>query len=269
MVSFPPCKINLGLHIIRKRQDGYHDLETCFYPIAWTDILEVIPADTLTFTSSGLAVPGKEEDNLCLKAYHLLRQDFNLGPVKIYLHKIIPMGAGLGGGSSDAAHTVRLLNNVFQLNLSPEKMMEYTARLGSDCSFFIQDKPMLGTGRGEVLHPLSLSLKGKFLVLIKPNVHVSTAEAYAGITPREPEVHLQDILEKKTLAEWRYFIHNDFETSVFQKYPLIADLKKSLYNQGAVYASMSGSGASVFGIFEKEIPVTIPDGCMGWSGLLR
>jgi 4-diphosphocytidyl-2-C-methyl-D-erythritol kinase len=267
MVSFPPCKINLGLHIIRKRPDGYHDLETCFYPVPWTDILEIIPADSLAFTSSGLAIPGREDDNLCLKAYRLLQRDFNLKPVKIHLHKIIPMGAGLGGGSADGAHTVRLLNNQFQLNLSAEKMMAYTAQLGSDCSFFIQDKPLLGTGRGEVLQPLALSLKGKYMVIAKPDVHVSTAEAYAGVTPALPALPLHEAITQP-LHAWKNVVHNDFETSVFQKYPVIASLKETLYRQGAVYASMSGSGAAVFGIFDKEVPVTLPDGYASWRGIL-
>ena len=268
MVSFPPCKINLGLHIIRKRGDGFHDLETCFYPVPWTDILEIIPSDILSFTTSGTAIPGNDADNLCLKAYHLLQKDFNLAPVNIHLHKIIPTGAGLGGGSADAAHTIRLLNTVFQLNLSVEKMMAYAAQLGSDCAFFIQDKPMMGTGRGEILQPASLSLKGKYLVLIKPPVHVSTAEAYAGIVPVQPAVSLQQLLETHALADWKRAIKNDFEESVFKKYPVIADLKDTLYKHDAIYASMSGSGASVFGIFEREVAIAIPDGYTSWTGLL-
>lgn len=268
MVSFPPCKINLGLHIIRKRDDGFHDLETCFYPVPWTDILEIIPSDILSFTTSGNAIPGNDADNLCLKAYHLLQRDFNLAPVKIHLHKIIPTGAGLGGGSADAAYTIRLLNTVFQLNLSVEKMMAYAAQLGSDCAFFIQDKPMMGTGRGEILQPASLSLKGKYLVLIKPPVHVSTAEAYAGISPAQPAVPLQQLLETNALTEWKHVIKNDFEESVFKKYPAIADLKNILYKHDAIYACMSGSGASVFGIFDREVAIAIPDGYTSWTGLL-
>lgn len=268
MVSFPPCKINLGLHIIRKRADGFHDLETCFYPVPWTDILEVIPSDSLSFTSSGIAIPGNAEDNLCLKAYKLLKNDFDLAPVNIHLHKIIPTGAGLGGGSSDAAHTIRLLNIVFKLNLTVDAMMNYAAKLGSDCAFFIQDKPMMGTGRGEILNELPLSLKGKFMVLVKPNVHVSTAEAYAGISPRQPETELQHILERQELSGWKAFLKNNFEESVFHKYPVIASVKENLYNQGGIYASMSGSGASVFGIFEKEITLNIPSEYTSWSGLL-
>jgi 4-diphosphocytidyl-2-C-methyl-D-erythritol kinase len=268
MVSFPPCKINLGLHIIRKRADGFHDLETCFYPVPWTDILEIIPADILSFTTSGTVIPGNDADNLCLQAYYLLQKDFNLGSVKIHLHKIIPTGAGLGGGSADAAHTIRLLNTVFQLNLPVEKMMAYAAQLGSDCAFFIQDKPMMGTGRGEILQPASLSLKGKYLALIKPTIHVSTAEAYAGISPAQPAVPLQQLLETHGLAEWKDVIKNDFEETVFNNYPAIAELKAAFYKQGAIYASMSGSGASVFGIFEREVALAVPEGYTSWQGIL-
>jgi 4-diphosphocytidyl-2-C-methyl-D-erythritol kinase len=268
MVSFPPCKINLGLHIIRKRADGFHDLETCFYPVPWTDILEVIPADILSFATSGTAIPGNDADNLCLKAYHLLKKDFDIAPVKIHLHKIIPTGAGLGGGSADAAHTIRLLNTIFKLDLPVEKMMAYAAKLGSDCAFFVQDKPMMGAGRGEILHPTSLSLKGKYLVLIKPPVHVSTAEAYAGISPQQPAIPLQQLLETYTLSDWKHRVKNDFEESVFKKYPVIAELKENFYKHHAIYASMSGSGASVFGIFDQEVSIDVPKEYTSWMGLL-
>lgn len=266
MVLFPPCKINLGLHIVNKRPDGYHDLETCFYPVPWTDVLEVIPSEETTFTSSGDPIPGNPEENLCLKAYHLLSADFNLGAVKIHLHKIIPTGAGLGGGSSNAAYTLRALNAIFALGLSQEQLMGYAARLGSDCTFFIQDRPMIGTGRGEILRETSLSLAGKFLALVNPGVHVSTAEAYSGVTPRPPEVELRTVLEKTTAAQWKDLLKNDFEESVFKKYPVIREVKEELYRSGAVYACMSGSGSTVFAIFEKE--VTLGMSYRTWSGLL-
>jgi 4-diphosphocytidyl-2-C-methyl-D-erythritol kinase len=254
MVSFPPCKINLGLNIIRKREDGYHDIETCFYPIPLTDVLEVIPSNELMFTSSGNSIPGEASDNLCMKAYALLKKDFSLPGVKIHLHKIIPTGAGLGGGSSNAAHTLLLLNAIFELNLSSQKLMTYASLLGSDCSFFIGGKPMLGSGRGEILKPLSLSLKGKFLILMNPGLHVSTADAYSRVVPGPAPLAIESILSMP-LETWRKVLQNEFEKSVFERFPLIANLKDHVYESGALYASMSGSGSSVFGIFDKEVPV--------------
>jgi 4-diphosphocytidyl-2-C-methyl-D-erythritol kinase len=249
MITFPPCKINLGLNIVRKRADGYHDLVTCFYPVPWTDMLEIVVAEKLTFSSSGNAIPGDAADNLCLKAYHLLREDFGLSPVSMHLHKVIPTGAGLGGGSSDAAHTLRLLNELFELHLGKEQLKTYAARVGSDCAFFIDDQPMLGTGRGEVLAPLHVDLKGKFLVIVKPEIHVSTAQAYSGVHPKEPVADLAYVLETEPVEKWRTSVVNDFEETVFARHPSLREIKESLYEQGAVYAAMSGSGAAVFGLF--------------------
>jgi 4-diphosphocytidyl-2-C-methyl-D-erythritol kinase len=251
MVSFPPCKINLGLHVVGKRPDGYHNLETCFYPVPWTDILEVIQSKEFSFSSSGNSIPGLAEQNLCVKAYQMFANEFSIDPVQIHLHKIIPMGAGLGGGSSDAAHVIRSLNEVFGTNLTQEKMMQLAASIGSDTSFFIQDHPMLGTGRGEILTGVDVDLEGKFLVLVNPNIHVSTSEAYSHVRPSEPEVSLIDILVRP-FDQWRKLLKNDFEYSVFNKYPAIKEIKDKLYSLGALYASMSGSGATVFGIFENE-----------------
>jgi 4-diphosphocytidyl-2-C-methyl-D-erythritol kinase len=252
MVSFPPCKINLGLHVLSKRADGYHNLETCFYPVPWTDVLEVISSKNFAFSSSGNNIPGLPEQNLCVKAYQLLANEFSIDPVHIHLHKIIPMGAGLGGGSSDAAHVIRMINEIFGLNLPQEKMMQLAASIGSDTSFFIQDRPMLGTGRGEILANSDVDLKGKFLVLVNPDIHVSTSEAYARVMSAVPEVGLINILSRP-LDQWRNLLKNDFEYSVFSKYPSIKELKDKLYSLGALYASMSGSGATVFGIFENEL----------------
>jgi 4-diphosphocytidyl-2-C-methyl-D-erythritol kinase len=253
MVSFPPCKINLGLHIVDKRPDGYHNLVTCFYPVPWHDVLEVIQASDFSFSGSGLPVPGKPEDNLCIRAYQLLKKDFDLAPVQMHLHKIIPMGAGLGGGSADAAWTLRTLSQLFALQLTPEQLRYYAAQLGSDCVFFTQDKPMLGTGRGEELQNIALSLKGKFIVLVKPDVHVSTAEAYGGVTPRQPERDLKEVLEKSPVESWKEQVSNDFEESVFRRYPVIGEIKRILYENGAQYASMSGSGSAVFGLFSTAV----------------
>jgi 4-diphosphocytidyl-2-C-methyl-D-erythritol kinase len=252
MVSFPHAKINLGLNVIRKRPDGFHDLETCFYPVPWTDILEIIPAKEFQFSSSGLPINGNSENNLCVKAYDLLRKNFDLPPVQIHLHKIIPMGAGLGGGSSDAAFTLRELNELFALGLSQNKLMEYAAQLGSDCAFFISDEAKLGKGRGEILSPAEVSLRGKFIVIVKSNVHVSTADAFAGIIPKVADVNFAEVL-KYPINEWRKFLKNDFEESVLKKYPVIREVKDKLYAIGASYASMSGSGSAVFGLFDKPV----------------
>lgn len=269
MVVFPHCKINLGLQVISKREDGYHNIETCFYPVPWTDILEIIPSREFSFTSSGLIIPGKEDDNLCIKAYRILQTQFNLAPVKIHLHKVLPTGAGLGGGSSDAAFTLRLLNSVFDLNLSVIQLHEFAAQLGSDCSFFVEDKPMLGSGRGEQLTETSVSLKGLYIVLVKPEIHVSTADAYAGVRPHTPKQTITEILTLP-VAEWKGNLFNDFEFSVFEKYPAIELIKKEFYNHGAIYASMSGSGSSVFGIFLAPTELAQQfEGMQYWAGYLN
>ena len=268
MISFPPCKINLGLNIISKRADGYHDIETCFYPVPWTDILEIVPSKEFSFTSSGTPIPGANDQNLCVKAYQLLQQDFDLPPVSIHLHKIIPTGAGLGGGSSDAAYTLKILNSVFDIQLGTQQLQEYASKLGSDCSFFIESKPMFGEGRGNLLTAINIDLKGYYLVLVNPNVHVSTAQAYAGVVPQMPPYGSKAIL-KKPVNQWRHLLSNDFEQSVFKQHPLIGEVKDSLYAQGAAYASMSGSGSTVFGLFAYQ--VDLKDQYVGmtyWAGNL-
>ncbi len=252
MVVFPHCKINLGLHVISKRDDGYHNIETCFYPVPWRDVLEIIKSNQFSFSQSGLKIPGNAGENLCVKAYQLLQKDFNLTPVQIHLHKVIPTGAGLGGGSSDAAFTLRALNYIFNLNLSQTALKSYAAQLGSDCAFFIDDKPMLASGRGEILSETSFSLKGKHLVIIKPDIHVSTAEAYSGVKPKQPVQTISKIINEPIL-NWKNNLSNDFEESVFKKYAVIKETKEKLYLNGARYASMSGSGAAVFGIFDSPV----------------
>ncbi|MCA4896559.1 MAG: 4-(cytidine 5'-diphospho)-2-C-methyl-D-erythritol kinase [Cytophagales bacterium] len=269
MIAFPPCKINLGLNILSKRQDGFHNIETCFYPIPWTDILEVIPAGETEVTFSGNSIPGRAEQNLCLKAYELVKNDFDIEPVKIHLHKIIPIGAGLGGGSSDAAFTLRLLSHVFDLNLSPGLLRKYASQLGSDCSFFMQDKPQLGFGKGEILHDLDITLKGFWLILVKPPIHISTQQAYSGVVPKLPQIKLAEILQLP-VAQWKGLLKNDFEESIFKLYPEVATIKNQLYAKGAVYASMSGSGSSVFGLFEKPVQLkkSFPN-MEYWEGILQ
>jgi 4-diphosphocytidyl-2-C-methyl-D-erythritol kinase len=266
MITFPPCKINLGLNVVAKRPDGYHNLETCFYPVPWTDILEIIPANNFAYSCSGSVIPGSADENLCIKAYRLLQQEFDLPPVKIHLHKIIPTGAGLGGGSSDAAHTLRLLNMIFTLGLKEDRLMEYAARLGSDCAFFIQDNPMLGYGRGEILEPIRLPLAGKWIMIVKPDVYVSTAEAYRGVKPAAPAISIKEILEHHAVDSWRNLLVNDFEESVCKQHPVIAQVKQNLYTAGALYAAMSGSGSSVFGIFEKPVIDLGFPGVPTWCG---
>ncbi|MBK5278542.1 MAG: 4-(cytidine 5'-diphospho)-2-C-methyl-D-erythritol kinase [Bacteroidia bacterium] len=270
MVTFPHCKINLGLNVIARRGDGFHDIETCFYPIPWTDILEIIPSSKLHFDTTGLVIPGQKQENLCLKAFDLLKKDFDLTPVHIHLHKLLPTGAGLGGGSSDAAFTLRTLNEIFNLNLSVVQLSQYASILGSDCSFFTQQDAMLGTSRGEILTPINVSLKGKFIVLVNPEIHVSTSEAYTGVVTKKSTLSIQSIIESKSLEKWKDFLINDFEECVFKKYPRIGELKDKLYQAGAVYASMSGSGSAVFGIFDQAIDLRENfDGMTCWSGDLN
>lgn len=267
MVTFPPCKINLGLNIIRKRKDGFHDLETCFYPIPFTDVLEIIPSRELSFNSSGSLIPGKPEDNLCLKAFRLIREKFNIGDVNIHLHKVIPTGGGLGGGSSDAASTLTLLNTIFDLNISQHDLAYFASTLGSDCAFFIHNKPMMGTGRGEILDPIALTLKNKFLVVINPDIHISTADAFSCVIPSEKEISLSSILQMP-IQQWRSSLVNDFEISVFKIHPTLKSIKESLYEAGAVYASMSGSGSAIYGLFDDEVNLKPLPFNILWSGRL-
>jgi 4-diphosphocytidyl-2-C-methyl-D-erythritol kinase len=254
MVYFPCAKINLGLNILRKRTDGFHDIETVFYPVKLCDILEIIPDYENSYTSiniTGLAVPGNSTDNLCLKAYDIVASRHDIPAVNIFLHKIIPMGAGLGGGSSDGAFTLLALNEMFELGLSELQLLEYASMLGSDCAFFIKNKAAIGKGRGNELSETDLSLIGYYIYLVKPEVHVGTAEAYAGVTPGVPEILSSEIITTP-LENWKNKLVNDFESSIFPKHPEIKNIKDALYAMGAVYASMSGSGASVYGIFKTE-----------------
>jgi len=269
MVAFPNSKINLGLNVISKRDDGFHDIETCFYPLPWCDVLEIIPAQTISFRNTGIPVPGRQEENLCLRAYYLLRDKFNLPPVDIHLHKIVPMGAGLGGGSADAAFTLMLLNSLFELKIPRDELTVLATTLGSDCAYFIYNEPMIGSGRGEILKPCSMSLKGKYVVVIKPNIHISTAEAFRALKPQQPKRAIENIVLKYPIEDWRNNITNDFETTVFEQHPQIKEVKRNLYDKGALYASMSGSGSSVFGIF--NLPVDLKDFFKDmnyWSGAM-
>lgn len=254
MTVYPNAKINLGLNVVERRPDGYHNIETIFYPIGIQDILNIETSETCTdysFSTSGIIVDGNTDDNLIVKAYHLLRSEFDFPAVDISLHKQIPFGAGLGGGSSDAAFTLKALNELFDLKISSKKLETLATKLGADCPFFIQNKPVYATGIGNVFSPVKISLKGYWMLLVKPDIHVSTAEAYAGITPTPSEKPLTELIQFPIL-EWKNYIKNDFEKTVFAKQPEIAKLKEKMYDLGALYASMSGSGSAVYGIFSEK-----------------
>jgi len=253
MVIFPNAKINIGLNVTERRADGYHNLETIFYPVKINDVLEIIPADELSFESSGLEIPGRLEDNLCIKAYHLMKKDHDLPPVKIHLHKNIPIGAGLGGGSSDAAFFIKLVDQQFNLKLSIDQMQGYARKLGADCAFFIESKPVFAFELGDEFETIRLDLSKYKIVLVMPPAHVSTAEAYRGVKPAPVKTTLYELIDLP-IAQWKKHIKNDFEESVFKNHIMIRGVKAALYQAGALFASMSGSGASVFGIFE-----TLPD----------
>lgn len=254
MLLLPPCKINLGLNIVSRRPDGYHDLETVFYPVPLCDNLEITKADPADapyrLTLRGFAVEGNPADNLIVRVYEAMREKHDLPPIEIFLRKDIPMGAGLGGGSSDAAAMMRGLNEMFSLGLTDEEMEREVSRFGADCAFFIKARPAYATGIGDVLTPIPLTLKDKYLVLVKPDVHVSTREAYAGIVPSHPATPLIEAI-KRPVSEWRDRVVNDFERSIFTLYPTLAAIKQTLYDMGALYAAMSGSGSTVFGIFDR------------------
>lgn len=254
MVLFPNAKLNLGLYVTQKRPDGYHNIETCFYPVAITDILEFVESrDKTSIQYSGNAIPGDPQENLCIKAWNLLHEKYRIPSVAIHLHKHIPIGAGLGGGSSDAAFMLKGLNEFFQLGISTGKLEEFASGLGSDCAFFIRNTPCFAEGRGEILTPINLDLSKNKIVLINPGIHISTSEAYSMVTPKLPLHNLRDSL-KLPITNWQHSIYNDFEQGVFQKHPKIAQIKKRLLSAGAIYAAMSGSGSSVYGIFESDIP---------------
>lgn len=251
MIVFPNCKINLGLHITRKRGDGYHDLETVFYPVPVRDALEIVKADTMQFSTSGIPVPG---ENLCLKAYELLKKDYpQLPPIAMHLHKKIPLGAGLGGGSADGAFTLRLLNDKFHLELSQQQLLDYALLLGSDCPFFIINQPCLATGRGEQLTPVTIDLTSYAILLVHPGIHINTGSAFSQVEPVMPPMPVDKIIQQP-VNTWRGLLKNDFERPVCAQHPEMAAIKDKLYQSGALYASMSGSGSCFFGIFEK-IPV--------------
>lgn len=293
MITFPNAKINIGLNIIEKRSDGFHNIESVFYPVQWRDVLEIIVNDkntpnsrlqipnSIEFTSSGLEIPGSTDSNLIIKAYKLLEPIINQKEeaksqipnlkskiIQIHLHKVIPMGAGLGGGSADGAFALKMLNEIFELELSNEDLKNYARKLGSDCAFFIENRPVFCYQKGDQFENFSLDLSNKFIVLVNPSVHISTAEAYSGVLPKTPQVSLKEVLQQP-IKDWREIVRNDFEEKLLIKYPIIAQVKQKLYDSGAAYASMTGSGSTVYGIFENEINLSDQFGTFAvWSGVL-
>lgn len=255
MILYSPAKINIGLHIIARRPDGFHDLQSVMYPVGLSDILEIREttegSDALKFSQTGITIPGGSEKNLCEKAHEVFTRERDIPPVEIHLHKQIPVGAGLGGGSSNASLTLLGLNQLTSEPVSPETLHDMAASLGSDCPFFLHKNAMMMEGRGEILSPSTVKLDGLYLVLLFPDIHISTPEAYSGVKPQMPAIHLEHLL-KAPVNKWKGSIVNDFEKGIFEKYPKIAMLKEELYHAGALYASLSGSGSSIYGIFPGQ-----------------
>lgn len=248
MIVYPNAKINIGLNVLQRRDDGYHDISSIFYPVKeCVDVLEVVKSDTFEFAKSGIEIPDGE--NLCEKAWKLLHKDYEVGNVRIHLHKQIPIGAGLGGGSADASFTLRALNDLFELKLTNKELEGYALQLGADCPFFIDNIPKLVEGLGERMTNLELDLSEYEIRLIDPEIHISTKEAYSGVVPETPELSVEEIIQLP-IKEWKNKLKNDFEDSVFVKYPELKKIKEKLYDDGAIYASMSGSGSIVYGIFK-------------------
>ncbi|MBS1634398.1 MAG: 4-(cytidine 5'-diphospho)-2-C-methyl-D-erythritol kinase [Bacteroidetes bacterium] len=271
MISFPNAKINLGLHITEKRPDGFHNIETVFYPTGWCDVLELIEnrtgARAFNLHLSGLPIAGDLHDNLLYKAYQLISRSHLLPNIDVYLHKVIPMGAGLGGGSADAAFFINLLDQAFELGLTEDFRIEIARQLGSDCAFFIKNKPLYAREKGDVFEPVNINLAGYYLAIVYANVHSNTKEAYSLVKPMA-STPLKNLIEQTPVKDWRSVLKNDFEISIFSKYPQVQALRDSLYNNGALYACMSGSGSAVFGLFDKEPVLSEWADYPHWVGLL-
>lgn len=254
MLCFPNAKINLGLNIIEKRPDGFHNIETVFYPIPLCDALEISETKSeqpYKFSSSGITIDIDPSENIVIKAFELIASKFNIPTTAIHLHKNIPFGAGLGGGSADAAYMMKMLNDFYKLKLDNDQLEDLAVQIGSDCPFFIKNEPVFAEGKGEIFSPTKVDLSGYFILLIKPEIHISTPEAYAGVTPVKPNQSLKTLIELP-IENWKDCIHNDFEASIFPNHPELKKIKEELYQSGAVYAAMSGSGSSMFGIFKEE-----------------
>jgi 4-diphosphocytidyl-2-C-methyl-D-erythritol kinase len=261
MICFPNAKINLGLNIVEKRSDGFHNIETIFYPIQWCDALEVIENkefkkgdEKINLSLSGIVVEGNTQDNLITKAYKLVDTAYNLPPVKAHLHKVIPMGAGLGGGSSDAAFFIKLLNDKFSLNLSAIEQLSLAKQLGSDCAFFMKNKPVYASEKGDVFSKVEVDLSQYCIVVVYPAVHSNTALAYKGVVPAKPQKNIQSIITSE-IENWKEDLVNDFEKTIFLQHPELQNVKNAFYTKGALYASMSGSGSAVYGVFKEDVDV--------------
>ena len=249
MIVYPNAKINLGLNVLKKRADGYHEISSVFYPVKELyDILEIVPSDDFSFSSSGIEIPGKS--NICAEAFQILKNDFEIGNVKIHLHKLIPIGAGLGGGSADGAFVLKALSTLFDLQLSNTELEKYALQLGADCPFFIEDTPKYVAGIGEQMTAIDLDLSDYDIKFIFPELHISTAEAYGGVIPKKGETNLLDLISKP-IANWKEEVRNDFEVSAFKKHPELSKMKANLYADGAIYASMTGSGSVIYGVLRK------------------
>ncbi len=255
MISFPNAKINIGLFVTEKRIDGFHNLESIFYPINWKDAIEMVRADQFKFETTGLKIDSEVESNLCVKAYRLLEQEFSLPPVHMHLHKAIPMGAGMGGGSADATFVLKNLNDLFELNLTNEQLENHARKLGSDCAFFVNNQPTYAYDKGDLFEKVPLDLSKYQILCVYPEIHVTTAQAYGGIIPKKASYNLRNI-SSLPIIEWKQHIHNDFENHIFDLQPTLRSIKKELYDMGALYASMSGSGSTIYGIFNKQIELT-------------
>jgi 4-diphosphocytidyl-2-C-methyl-D-erythritol kinase len=269
VITFPNCKINLGLWVTQRRPDGYHNIQTVMMPVPWYDVLEIVPANgsETTLAITGIHIDSPVENNLCFKAWRLMADTYSIPPVAMHLHKVIPSGAGLGGGSSDASFTLKMLNSMFNLNLDYEVLRSMAVQLGMDCPFFIENVPTLSTGRGEFLKPISLHFDGYYLVVVKPPVHVSTAAAFLGTKPLFRENSIGEITNLP-LQDWKRELHNDFEISVFDLYPDIREIKNLMYRHHAIYAAMSGSGSAVFGLFSEQPDQMDFPGCDVFQTLL-
>lgn len=271
MLIYPNCKINLGLKILNKRPDNFHNIETVFYPVNLCDILEIHKSDKTSFQTSGITIEGTEE-NICLKAYQLLSDFYNLPPVKIHLHKSIPIGAGLGGGSSDGAFTIKLLSKMFALDLKYEKMSNFTKKLGSDCSFFLNNKPTFAKDKGDIFEEINLNLKNYYILIIKPDFNIITKEAYELFSSKSKGLNTTSIKDVifRPIDSWKGNLVNDFENIISEKYPEINNIKSKLYSSGAIYASMSGSGSVVYGIFKNSPDESFfSDYKFVWKGILN
>jgi 4-diphosphocytidyl-2-C-methyl-D-erythritol kinase len=267
MVVFPNAKINLGLHVLNSRPDGFHDIETVFYPVGLKDVLEILPAgeDREDFRITGQVVPGDPEDNLCRKAFRMMASDFSIPPVRIHLHKVIPAGSGLGGGSSDGAYTLKALSDLFRLGLPEEKLSGYATRMGSDCTFFLHNRPLFGYGRGDRFEPVAINLSDYRIAVVVPPVNIRTSWAYSVVKPRKPKHFLKEVVTGCP-ESWRTLLVNDFEKPVYSKYPFIKEIRDRLYKMGSVYASLSGSGSAVYGIFRGSVPQPLDfPGCFSWQ----